>query len=331
MKICFFAPLADREAFHYNQFYAQDVRILEALSDELVLATRWSEIPWDADLYFVWWWTWAFIPMVKAKLRNRPIIITGTFDLENPMPGIGFYSRNIVQKIALRLSLLASDANIFVSEMEFERVPYFLPTKLPIYAPHVIDCDSHQLNTKSRDSFLLTVAWLNGDNVERKGVIASIKAHALLLKMGIDIGLYIAGAPGDSMPRLINLVTSLGSTQHVKFLGRISHEEKVNLMQQCAAYLQPSIFEGFGVAAAEAMACGAPVVACRGGALGEVLGPQAFYSNSQHEHELAIAISRALQPIDKGAQKAAAESIRQRFHFEVRFKAIEKIVGLLIQ
>jgi glycosyltransferase involved in cell wall biosynthesis len=326
MKICFFAPLADREAFHYNQFYAQDVRILEALSDELVLATRWSEIPWDADLYFVWWWTWAFLPLLKAKLRGRPVVITGVLDLDNPMQGIGFFTRPLHQRLLLRLSLGLADVNLFVSDLEYRRVPALLATRHPTYAPLVVETALHPFSPGPRLPFLLTICWLHGENPLRKGVDLSIQAHAQLLADHPGLELVVAGAHGDAVPELQALAESLGSSHRVRFPGRIDHAEKVRLLQTCSAYLQPSSFEGFGVAAAEAMASGAPVVASREGTLPEVLGGHAHFLEARTPSCLAETIGRVLAHPDPAGLVRAAESIRVRFSAEARRAKIASIL-----
>jgi glycosyltransferase involved in cell wall biosynthesis len=327
MKICFYAPLKDREAFHYNQFYAQDVRILEALSDELVLATRWSEIPWDADLYFVWWWTWAFVPMVKAKLRGKPLLITGVLDLDNPMAGTGFFTRPLHQRWIIQLSLALADANVFVSDLEYRRAPAVLTTRRPSCAPLAVDADAHPFCSAPRLSFLLTISWLHGDNPIRKGVDLAIRAHAQLLVDHPDLELVVAGAHGDAVPPLRSLADSLGSGHRVRFPGRIDHEEKVRLLQTCAAYLQPSVFEGFGVAAAEAMACGAPVVASREGTLPEVLGEHAYFLEARTPSCLAETVRHVLAHPDPTARLHAAEAIRCRFAPGIRHAKIASILA----
>lgn len=55
-------------------------------------------------------------------------------------------------------------------------------------------------------------------------------------------------------------------------IERPSDEELAALMSGCAAFCLPSLWEGFGLTAAEAMACGAPVVVSDRGALPEVVG-----------------------------------------------------------
>lgn len=58
----------------------------------------------------------------------------------------------------------------------------------------------------------------------------------------------------------------------VQFVGFVSDETLAALMAGCAAFVFPSRNEGFGLAPAEAMACGAPVIAAAAGSLPEVVG-----------------------------------------------------------
>jgi len=65
---------------------------------------------------------------------------------------------------------------------------------------------------------------------------------------------------------------ALGCGERLHVTGRLSEAELVKLYNRAAVVAVPSNFEGFGLPAAEAMACGAPVVASTAGALPEVVG-----------------------------------------------------------
>jgi len=81
--------------------------------------------------------------------------------------------------------------------------------------------------------------------------------HALALP---NARLEIAGA-GDDRPRLEQLTASLDLSTRVTFLGRISEEEKLDLLRRSWALVFTSPKEGWGITNLEAAACGTPVVA----------------------------------------------------------------------
>ncbi len=66
-----------------------------------------------------------------------------------------------------------------------------------------------------------------------------------------------------------NEARELGVAEHVRFLGRL--DTVANLLQATDLFILPSQTESFGLAALEAMACGAPVIASRAGGLPEVI------------------------------------------------------------
>jgi glycosyltransferase involved in cell wall biosynthesis len=86
-----------------------------------------------------------------------------------------------------------------------------------------------------------------------------------------DIRLIVVGTPKKN-GHVINLIKNLGIGKLVKFTGRISNEEFVRQYARATVAVVPSIYEGFGLPAGEAMACGTPLISTTGGALPEVVG-----------------------------------------------------------
>ena len=90
MRICFFANMSAhanwREMFERVEFYSVDIKLLRELGHEVVEAGLPSLIDWKADLYYGWWWGHAPFIMLPAKLRRKPIILTGAFDYSTAEP-----------------------------------------------------------------------------------------------------------------------------------------------------------------------------------------------------------------------------------------------------
>lgn len=104
-----------------------------------------------------------------------------------------------------------------------------------------------------------------------KGVRYLIQAYAKLLPRypGLELLMVSKPRPGGDTERLI---ARLGLTERIQFVSGISTEQLVRYYAEATLVVVPSIYEGFGLPAGEAMACGAPVVSTTGGALAEVVG-----------------------------------------------------------
>jgi glycosyltransferase involved in cell wall biosynthesis len=79
----------------------------------------------------------------------------------------------------------------------------------------------------------------------------------------------------DHLPELTPVERSLKALhleERVRFSGKVSAESLTRAYCEAAVVVLPSLFEGFGLPAIEALAAGTPVVASRAGALPEVLG-----------------------------------------------------------
>jgi glycosyltransferase involved in cell wall biosynthesis len=98
--------------------------------------------------------------------------------------------------------------------------------------------------------------------------------------------------------------------EHVRFTGYLSDEALAELLNGAEALVFPSLWEGFGLPAVEAMACGVPVVASRRGSLPEVAGDAGLYFDPEDAHSIAEAILKLLRDRDLRVRLAAAA--RQR-------------------
>lgn len=103
-----------------------------------------------------------------------------------------------------------------------------------------------------------------------KGLKYLLEALAELRKKH-DLKLVVVGRTfGDGVTE--KLMDKLGITESVSFRNQIDTDELVRLYRTAGMVAVPSTYEGFGLPAAEAMSCGAPVVSTTAGALPEVVG-----------------------------------------------------------
>jgi len=108
-----------------------------------------------------------------------------------------------------------------------------------------------------------------------------------------DIRLIVVGTPKKN-GMVIKLIRKLGIGRLVTFTGRISYEEFVRQYARATVAVVPSVYEGFGLPAGEAMACGVPVISTTGGALPEVVGEAGILVPPEDSDALAGAILSVL-------------------------------------
>ncbi len=132
-----------------------------------------------------------------------------------------------------------------------------------------------------------------------KNVPRLIRAYAALphgLRTGH--GLVLAGGDRRHLPSLVELARGLGVADRVLFPGLIGERDLPALYSGCALFVLPSLEEGFGLPALEAMACGAPVAAANRGALPEVVGPAALLFDPEDEGAITKAMVEILSRAD---------------------------------
>lgn len=145
----------------------------------------------------------------------------------------------------------------------------------------------------------------------KKGVVYLLRALQLLREeMDVKLTIVDRGAPDNEYTPA--LVSRYGLDGSAVFTGRVSLEELVKCYARAEIAVVPSLYEGFSIPAAEAMACGLPVVATTAGALPEVVenGRSGILVPPQDAGALARAIKRLLE--NKSLRQAMGEEGRRR-------------------
>lgn len=120
-------------------------------------------------------------------------------------------------------------------------------------------------------------------------------------------------------------IEALGISDRVILTGYVSSDEKVKLINLAKVYVQPSLYEGFGLPVIEAMACGTPVICGKNSSLPEIVGDAATFANVQDPIDLAEKISK-IKPTGREIQQAAKFSWEKTA--QDTFKAYQKVLSL---
>lgn len=159
----------------------------------------------------------------------------------------------------------------------------------------------------------------------KKGVKYLLKAMTMLPD-DFTLTLVNGGAPRHIYSE--GLVKEFGIENRVRFTGRLHIKEVAEAYRSADICVVPSLFEGFGFPAAEAMACGLAVVSTTGGALPEVVGEDGKAALVV-EPRSSTAIANAIKKLADDAElrerlgKAARERILKLFTWK---KAAEEVV-----
>jgi glycosyltransferase involved in cell wall biosynthesis len=151
--------------------------------------------------------------------------------------------------------------------------------------------------------FILSVGTIQ----PRKNYQRLIQAFATL---DPTLALVIIGSKGWKYEAVFSEVAKRGLDQRVHFLGFVADADLPALYSTASLFVYPSLYEGFGLPALEAMACGTPVVASNQSALPEVIGEAGLLVDPGDIEALAAAMARLLT--DTSLRQKLAQAGRAR-------------------
>ena len=152
-----------------------------------------------------------------------------------------------------------------------------------------------------------------GSLMKRKNIPTLIEAWRRAKTRVPGLALVVVGAPGD-----LDISSMREPDLHV--VGPLSDKDAAGLLSGAAAFVYPSLYEGFGLPVLEAMQAGTPVIASKDPAVMEVAGGAAFHVDVGSANDLCAAeLSAAIvaivsrpglreQFVEKGRQRASRYS-----------------------
>jgi glycosyltransferase involved in cell wall biosynthesis len=279
----------------------------------------------NADLLHVPYLT---APAPLPHLKSCPVIVTAHDMIPWMLPG---YSGSAAARLYFALAVACvRRADLILADSEASRrdaikvlnvspgrvrTVYLGMERHPEYSPQELE------QVRARHSLAEHYAFYLGGFDLRKNVPLLLQAwraasDALQRETGQRPLLAIGGAvpaPGGVNPDVMGEAERLGLTGSdppVRFLGRVSEEDKPLLMAAARLFIYPSRYEGFGLDPLEAMSVGCPVVSSSGGSLKEVVGDAGLLVPPDDEQALTRAIICAWQ--DPALRATLAGKGRQR-------------------
>lgn len=169
------------------------------------------------------------------------------------------------------------------------------------------------MDEKSKQELLLgfkiTLPYVlyNGALESRKNLERLIQAFSLLpLELRNQYQLVFAGKGADvEQQKLLKLASKYGISDSLILTGYISDAELIALFSYCEVFVFPSVHEGFGLPALEAMACGAPTIGSCVTSIPEVIGREDALFDPLDPADIAEKIAKVL------TDSAYRESLRQ--------------------
>jgi glycosyltransferase involved in cell wall biosynthesis len=222
--------------------------------------------------------------------------------VRNPMKSaLASLAKRSVGWMAFRLA--AAESALIFTDSDYTRQDMVRTLNVPsdkmsvVYCAADIDPSALEPVEHPYRRFLLYV----GRHSPYKNLLRLCDAHQQLLAAQPDLGLVFAGRINAEAEVTKSYCDARGY-RNISFTGYLSNGQRDWLYKHAAAYVFPSLYEGFGLPGLEAMGYGAPVVSSNATCLPEIYGDAAVYFDPSDVGQMAGAISSLLED---GALRAA--------------------------
>lgn len=237
-------------------------------------------------------------------------------------PARRVYQRTFTRRSTRAATLVVADSQstkrdlIALFTVPAERVRVVYPAIEPDFEPtaDAARLAAFQARQQLPEHYLLFVGTLE----PRKNLLGLVEAYAMLRALDPQAPpLVIAGGKGWYYQAVFDRVRALNLEGQITFAGYIAREDQPLWYSGADLFVYPSVYEGFGLPVAEALACGTPTLTSNVSSLPEAGGPVAVQVAPDDPGEMAHAMQRMLaDPMLR--QRTAVEAPRwtQRFSLE---------------
>lgn len=255
---------------------------------------------------------------LAGRLAGVPIIL-GSRESDFPLKNKAYYKWYFnTLSTGLLVNSLATRATTIHS------APYLFPERIHLVYKGI---DLEKFKPGSKD--ILPTVGFAGQLIERKGISTLMEAWAQVENRHNAV-LRIAG-DGVLMPDLQTWRQNLQHPERVEILGAI--DEMAVFYQSLSMLVMPSISEGFGLVAAEALACEVPVIASNTSSLPEIISHQETGELIPvgDFNALAEAMANLLNNPHTASRwgRAGRQYVQENFNGETTLNQLEELTGLV--
>ncbi len=343
----------------YILFYAGPVRFPPAWVDAPHVRLRAAPLP---EKGMVWLWHRLRLPLpLEALAGPADLVYSPDFLLPPTLPGrrtlltvhdlsfeimpetlpeplVAYLQRNVPRAVRRATHILADSESTRQDLIRLLGVP---PGRISVLYSGVeprfrpIEDPEEQARVRARYGlgpwpFLLTVGTVQ----PRKNYPRLIEAFVALVREGIfpEGHLVIVGEEGWKAEGTFEAIRRSGMAERIHWLGFVADEDLPALYSAATAFALVSRYEGFGLPALEAMACGTPVVVSRTSSLPEVVGDAGVQVDPESVEDIARGLRVALEdPERRAALRAAGLERARRFTWEAAAQRWGEIVEALLR
>jgi glycosyltransferase involved in cell wall biosynthesis len=202
---------------------------------------------------------------------------------------------------AIRVAAERAQALVCVSRVTAERLDTILAPKASVrVVPHGVDHARFRPEPAEEDEALLTALGVRppyvafvGTLEPRKDVPTLVRAFDRVAGSRADLSLVIGGLDGWGAGAVTEAIGAAVNRSRIHRVGYVPEPAVPALLRRASAVAYPSLDEGFGLPALEALACGAPLVTTEATAMAEVTGDAALLVPAGDEDALADALDDA--------------------------------------
>ncbi len=222
-------------------------------------------------------------------IRNQALTIHDLSPLEHPE----YFVRSFSAWYRLVLPLLAKQVQVIFTPSHYiqRKVIRRFGVKNVIVTPNGVNTvmfspDTEQTLRGLPERYILFVGSLQS----RKNIDVLLRAWKDMCSAYPELWLVIGGDRGPAFKP-----PKISASEQVKYLGYVNENDLPGLYAKARLLVLPSVEEGFGLPALEAMACGTPVIVSDAGALPEVVGNAALVFKSSDACSLSNQIRECIE------------------------------------